>query len=46
MVNVCAQQIEAAIDETGGTVDLLYSITIENSEAGLVEYHLEIRAKE
>ena len=40
MVNVCAQQIEAAIDETGGTVDLLYSITIENSEAGLVEYHL------
>lgn len=45
MVNVCARQIEAAMDENGGTVDLLYSIAIENNEAGLVEYHLEIRAK-
>lgn len=45
LINVCARQIEAAMDENGGTVDLLYSVAIENSEAGLVEYHLEIRSK-
>lgn len=45
MLNVCAQQIEAEITQDGGTVDLVYSISIENSEAGLVEYHLDIRPK-
>jgi hypothetical protein len=37
--------IEATIDENGGTVDIGYSIAIENNEAGLVEYHLEVRPK-
>ena len=46
MVNVCARQIEASITEDGGTVDLVYSIAIENSDAGLVEYHLDIHVKE
>lgn len=46
MLTVCAQMIEASINENGGTVDLQYAISIENSDAGLVEYHLEVRPKE
>lgn len=46
MITVCARQIEAQIDARGGTVDLLYSIAIENYEAGLVEYHLDITVKD
>ena len=46
MLTVCAQMIEAAINDNGGTVDLQYSIAIENSDAGLVEYHLEVRPNE
>lgn len=45
LLTVCAQMIEANIDENGGTVDLGYSIAIENNDAGLVEYHLEVRPK-
>jgi uncharacterized beta-barrel protein YwiB (DUF1934 family) len=45
MLTVCAKQIEAEITQQGGTVDLVYSIEIEHGEAGLVEYHLDIRAK-
>ncbi len=45
MLTICAKQIEANITPAGGTVDLLYSIAVENSEAGLVEYHLDIWAK-
>ena len=45
LLTVCAQMIEATIDENGGTVDLGYSIAIENNDAGLVEYHLEVRPK-
>ena len=29
----------------GGTIDLTYEIEIEHSAAGLIEYHLDIRAK-
>lgn len=46
MMTVCAQSIEASIGEHGGTVDLQYVIAIENSDAGVVEYHLEVRPKE
>lgn len=46
MLTVCAQMIEASISEKGGTVDLQYAISIENSDAGLVEYHLEVNPKE
>ena len=45
LLTVCAQLIEATIDENGGTVDLQYAIAIENNDAGLVEYHLEVRPK-
>lgn len=29
----------------GGTIDLVYNICIENTEAGVIDYHLDIRAK-
>ncbi len=44
MLTVCAKELSARICETGGTVDMVYSIAIENSEAGIVEYHLDIQA--
>ena len=46
MMTVCAQMIDASISECGGTVDLQYSIAIEHNEAGMVEYHLDVRPKE
>ena len=27
----------------GGTIDLCYRVTIENSQAGMIEYHMDIR---
>lgn len=29
----------------GGSVDLVYEICIENTEAGMIDYHLDIRKK-
>lgn len=46
MLTVCAQRIEASIGEKGGTVELQYAISIENSDAGLVEYYLKVTPKE
>ncbi len=45
LITVCAKHIEAQISENGGTVELLYSIEIEQNAAGMVEYLLEIRRK-
>lgn len=45
MITVCATKMSYAIDEKGGIVDLTYGIDIEQSAGGLVEYHLDIRAK-
>ena len=45
MITVCATRIDHAITETGGTVDLTYGIDIEQSAGGVVEYHLDIKAK-
>ncbi len=45
MLTVCAKELHASISETGGTVDMVYSIAIENNEAGIVEYHLDIQTK-
>ena len=33
------------IVEDGGTIDLSYNLDIENAEAGVIDYHLDIRAK-
>ena len=46
MISVCASQVMFDITPDGGFVDLVYSIEIENTEAGVIDYHLDIRAKE
>lgn len=33
------------IVEDGGTIDLSYNLDIENTQAGIIDYHLDIRAK-
>ncbi len=45
MISVMASVIQADITEAGGTVDLVYAIEIEQSAAGIIDYHLEIRPK-
>jgi uncharacterized beta-barrel protein YwiB (DUF1934 family) len=45
LITVCAKQIEVNLCDQGGNVDLVYSVEIEHGEAGLVEYHLDIRSK-
>ena len=45
MISVCAMAINWELSETGGTVDLKYKIEIEQSAAGFVDYHLDIKAK-
>lgn len=42
MITVCATDIRWNITQNGGSVDLVYSIEIEHSAAGTVEYHLDI----
>lgn len=45
MITVSAKRIFVQLGKEGGMVDLIYGIEIENSTAGEVDYHLEIRAK-
>lgn len=46
MITVCATKVKVELDEQGGVIDLVYGIEIEKTEAGVIEYHLEIRTKE
>ena len=43
MITVCATNLFYDISEDGGIVDLIYSIEIEKSEAGEIDYHLQIQ---
>ncbi len=43
MITVCATSVFFDITPDGGVVDLVYSIEIENSAAGVIDYHLDIR---
>ena len=45
MLSVKATQVFFDIVPDGGVIDLSYNISIENSEAGVIDYHLDIRAK-
>ena len=45
MLTVCARQIDVQITERGGIVELVYDIEIDHCAAGMVESHLDIRAK-
>lgn len=44
MITVCAQSIFFDITPAGGFIDLAYTIEIEKSSVGTVDYHLDIRA--
>ncbi len=45
MLTVCATKISSDLSFQGGTVDLQYEIEIEQSTAGTVDYHLEIKPR-
>lgn len=45
MITVCATSVFYDITPDGGVIDLVYNINIENTEAGTIDYHLDIRAK-
>lgn len=44
MLSVCAKKIRANITPDGGVIDLTYGIEIEQTDAGTIEYHLQITA--
>lgn len=46
LVTVQATRVFYDIVPDGGTIDLVYNIAIENTESGVIDYHLDIRAKE
>ena len=45
MLTVKATFVYFDIVPDGGVIDLSYDINIENTEAGVIDYHLDIRAK-
>ena len=45
MITVCAKSVYFDIVPDGGMIDLVYSIDNENTAAGMVDFHLDIRAK-
>ena len=45
MLTVEAKFLYFDIVPDGGVIDLTYAISIENTEAGVIDYHLDIRAK-
>lgn len=45
MLTVEAKFLYFDIVPDGGTIDLVYSIDIENTACGEIDYHLDIRAK-
>ena len=45
MLTVNANSVFFDLTPDGGVIDLVYNITIENTEAGVIDYHLDIRAK-
>ena len=46
MLTVKATRVYYDILPDGGTIDLVYKIDIENSEAGTIDYHLDIWQKD
>jgi uncharacterized beta-barrel protein YwiB (DUF1934 family) len=46
LISVCALDLGHCVSEKGGTVELAYRISVENTESGIVEYFLEIKPAE
>lgn len=45
MLTVCATKVAADITPEGGVIDLNYSIEVEHSAAGVIDYHLDMKVK-
>ena len=45
MISVCANRVMADICHDGGMIDLIYTIELEQSASGTIDYHLDIRLK-
>lgn len=45
LITVCPTRIFVQLDDRGGVIDLVYTIDIEQSTAGTVDYHLVITPK-
>ena len=45
MITVCATQVQYDLTEQGGTIDLVYGISIEHTQTGTIEYHLQITTR-
>ena len=43
MITVCASKVDYQLSETGGVIDLLYTIEVEQNAAGTIHYHLDIK---
>ena len=43
MLSVMASRIRWDISEQGGVIDLVYAIEIEQTAAGVIDYHMELR---
>ena len=46
MISVCANRVMADICHDGGMIDLIYTIELEQSASGTIDYHLDIRPKD
>ena len=46
LLTVKATRVFYDLVEDGGTIDLVYDIDIENANAGVIDDHLDIRAKQ
>ena len=46
LMTVKATRVFYDLVPDGGMVDLAYEICIENTEAGVIDYHLDIRKKQ
>ena len=45
LITVCASKIEYNLSTSGGSVDLVYGIDIEQTAVGIVDYHLQVTCK-
>ncbi len=43
MLVVCARKIGVELSEDGGTLEITYGIQIEQTQAGVVTYHIEVK---
>ena len=45
LLTVCATKVDVNLTEAGGTIDLKYAIEVEQNDAGMIDYHLDIQTK-